>query len=46
MRAAKAAAENLYTPDVEKIRATCEAEAQELRVVHTVHPAEVEENLE
>ena len=46
VRAAKAAAENLYTPDVEKILATCEAEAQELRVVHTVHPAEVEENLE
>ena len=46
VRAAKAAAENLYTPDVEKILATCEAEAQELRVVHTVHPAEVEKNLE
>ena len=46
VRAAKAAAENLYTPNVEKILTACEAAESELRVVHTVHPAEVERNLE
>ena len=46
VRAAKAAAENLYTPDVEKILTACEAAESELRVVHTAHPAEVERNLE
>ena len=45
-RVAKAAAENLYTPDVEAILAACEHEKSELRVVHTVHPSEVEKNLE
>ncbi|CAE7767290.1 RE2 [Symbiodinium sp. CCMP2592] len=46
LRVAKAAAENLYTPDVEGILSSCEAEQTELRVVHTVHPSEVERNLE
>ena len=42
-RCAKAAAENLYTPNVEQLLSELEGE---LRVVHTVHPGEVEKNLQ
>ena len=42
-RCAKAAAENLYTPNVEQLLGELESE---LRVVHTVHPGEVERNLQ
>ncbi|CAE7308079.1 RE1, partial [Symbiodinium sp. KB8] len=42
-RCAKAAAENLYTPNVEQLLGELEGE---LRVVHTVHPGEVEKNLQ
>ncbi|CAE7213342.1 TY5A [Symbiodinium sp. CCMP2456] len=41
-RCAKAAAENLYTPGIEKLLSELDGE---LRVVHTVHPAEVEKSL-
>ena len=41
-RCAKAAAENLYTPNVERLLSELDGE---LRVVHTVHPAEVEQSL-
>ena len=41
-RCAKAAAENLYTPNVERLLSELDGE---LRVVHTVHPAEVERSL-
>ena len=42
-RCAKAAAENLYTRGIEKVLAELEGD---LRVVHTVHPSEVEEAIE
>eukprot|EP00439_Symbiodinium_sp_Y106_P081279 s1633_g20.t1 len=42
-RCAKAAAENLYTRGIEKVLAELDGD---LRVVHTVHPSEVEEAIE
>ncbi|CAE7522934.1 GIP [Symbiodinium sp. CCMP2592] len=42
-RCAKAAAENLYARGIEKVLAELEGD---LRVVHTVHPGEVEEAIE
>ena len=41
-RCAKAAADNLYTPNVEDL---LEGLEEELRVVHTVHPREVDQHL-
>ena len=42
-RCAKAAVENLYTRDIENVLNSLEGE---LRVVHTVHPREMEDNIE
>ena len=42
-RCAKAAVENLYTRDIEKVLAELDGE---LRVVHTVHPREMEDHVE
>ena len=42
VRCAKAAAENLYTYDIEEL---LEGLSEELRVVHTVHPKEVDQHL-
>ena len=41
-RCAKAAVENLYTRDIEKVLKELDGD---LKVVHTVHPKEVEENV-
>ena len=42
-RCAKVAVENLYTRNIEKVLQELDGD---LRVVHTVHPSEVEQNLE
>ena len=42
-RCAKAAVENLYTRDIENVLNSLDGE---LRVVHTVHPKEMEDNIE